>query len=337
MVADHVLDRFELQCGLPTQGLRLRYEVHGRLNEDRSNAVLFPTWFAGRHEANRWIIGPGRGLDTSRLCVIVVNALGNGESSSPSNDPQLIADEQPVALSLYDNVRAQYQLVRSLGIETLHAVVGRSMGAQQALQWGCLYPHRVRRVFALCGVPRTTAHNRLLLDAMLDALQRHGPDATAGLRLAARIYAAWCYSHEFFSGADDAGQHRERAERQVAQAFDAFDSRDLSTLLCTWRGADISDNPVFRGDLRTALASISARTLLVPISHDLIFPPRDFEQAQACIPACESHLLYSTWGHRAAAPRSSEEDIARLGLVLGRFMGTQRPNAFRKLSLLLGM
>ncbi|HEY0663231.1 MAG TPA: hypothetical protein VGD18_01355, partial [Thiobacillaceae bacterium] len=84
MVRDHLLGRFELQCGAVLDGLHLRYEVHGSLAATKDNAVLFPTWFGGRHAANTWIIGPGRALDTTRYCVIVVDALGNGESSSPS-------------------------------------------------------------------------------------------------------------------------------------------------------------------------------------------------------------------------------------------------------------
>lgn len=101
VVKDHCLGAFRLQSGLETNGLRLRYELHGQLNADGSNAILFPTWFAGRHSANRWIIGPGRALDTNRFCVIVVNALGNGESSSPSNDCQLLAAGCPAEISLF--------------------------------------------------------------------------------------------------------------------------------------------------------------------------------------------------------------------------------------------
>lgn len=339
MVEEHQLGAFDLQCGLRTYGLRLRYEQHGRLNADRSNAILFPTWFAGRHATNRWIIGSGRGLDTDRFCVIVVNALGNGESSSPSNDAQLLVDAQPANISLFDNVRAQHGLVRALGIERLHAVVGRSMGAQQALQWGCLYPQMVGRIFAFCGVPRTTPHNRLLLDAMAHALSRHDNADGAAVALAARIYAAWSLSHEFFAGpmADPSCRSAEEwVDRRLVAAFQAFHRLDLLTLVRTWQAADISDNPVFNGNLRAALAAIQASTLLMPISHDLIFPPQDFEMAQAQIPRAESHLLYSHWGHRAAAPGGSTEDIATLERTLERFLGNRKASTVESLSLLLG-
>lgn len=73
------------------------------------------------------------------------------------------------------------------------------MGARQALQWGCLYPQRVGRMVALCGVPRTTSHNRLLLEAMAHALSGQDHEDDAAVAFAARIYAAWSLSHEFFA------------------------------------------------------------------------------------------------------------------------------------------
>jgi len=337
VLKDHCLGAFQLQSGLETNGLRLRYELHGQLNADRSNAILFPTWFAGRHSGNRWIIGPGRALDTDQYCVIVVNALGNGESSSPSNDGQLLAAGCPVEISLFDNVRAQERLVRSLGIEKLYAIVGRSMGAQQALQWGCLYPRGVERIFAFCGVPRTTPHNRVLLQAMADVLQQHEGEPGAAATLAARIYAGWSLSHEFLNGVVTDGTDRnveQWVDCHLAATFRTFDKRDLLTLVRTWQTADISGNPVYQGDLRAALRSIKARTLLMPISHDLIFPPQDFELAQSLIPRCESHLLYSHWGHRAGAPGGAEEDIAALERTLKRFLGDHRASAFAGLSLM---
>jgi len=325
MVEDFDLGPFELQCGVRTEGLRLRYEVHGQLNRDRSNAILFPSWFAGRHPANRWIVGSGRGLDTDRFCVLVVNAFGNGESSSPSNDPQLAGPDGPLTISVYDNVRAQQRLARHLGIERFEAVVGRSMGAQQALQWGCLYPHMVGGIFAFCGVPRTTAHNRLLLEGMAQALCA----APAQLDHAARIYGAWCLSHEFASP-------EEWVERHLVPAFGQFDPRDLLMLVRTWQHADISANPVFRGELAGALHAIQARTLMLAISHDLIFPPQDVEQAGNRIRNCESAVLVSNWGHRAAAPGGAVEDVAALENSLRRFLGTHRPSSLASLASWVG-
>jgi len=320
---DHAVGELALQCGQPTRGLRLRCEIHGALDPARSNAILFPTWFGGRHPHNRWIIGSGRALDTDRYCVIVVNALGNGESSSPSNDPQLMAGRQPVAVSLYDNVRAQADLVHGLGITRLHAVIGRSMGAQQALQWGCLFPGRVQRVFAFCGLPRTTPHNQAVLQAMEDVLLFGADRPEHAVTLAARIYAGWSLSSAFFSqrfGGSAAACAAEWIEQNIVRNLQTFGLHDLLTLIRTWKSADVSANPVFGGDLRAALGACAARTLLLTISHDLLFPPADFDQALHGLPAAELRALHSVWGHRAAAPGGSEQDIAVLESTLGSFL-----------------
>jgi homoserine O-acetyltransferase len=320
MVDDYPLGPFTLQSGLETTALRLRYETHGRLNADHSNAILFPTWFAGRHSANQWIIGPGRALDTDRFFIIVVNAFGNGESSSPSNEGQLLQDGVPVAVSVLDNVHAQHRLVRSLGIRKLHAVVGRSMGAQQALQWACAFPGELGRVFAFCGLPRTTPHNKLQLEAMSDVLSGDG-DATAAVQRAGRLYGAWAFSNEFLATPGDV-EHW--VEGQIVRSFQAFDPRDLFMLVRTWQAADISANSLFHGDLLAALRAIRVPTLLMPISHDLLFPPGEFHHLASANSNVQIRPLDSIWGHRAGAPGGSPQDIGALELALRDFLADRR-------------
>lgn len=63
------------------------YRTWGYLNKDKSNAIVYPTWYSGKHTDNDWLIGPGKGLDPAEYFIIVPNMLGNGLSSSPSNTP----------------------------------------------------------------------------------------------------------------------------------------------------------------------------------------------------------------------------------------------------------
>lgn len=325
MVRDQILERFELQCGAVVDGLHLRYEVHGNLSVAKDNAVLFPTWFGGQHAANRWIIGPGRALDTTLYCVIVVDAFGNGQSSSPSNHDVLGNGGDPLPLTLLDNVRAQRALLQALGIERLHAVVGRSMGAQHALQWSCSYPELVGRAFAFCGLPRTTTHNQLILQSLVDVLRQGLRDGRHGecLDTASAIYAGWSLSHEFFSNGlwkPAATSAPEWCAKNIASTFRQFHPADLMSLAVTWQCADISANPTFRGDLDAALRAITAPVLLMPISHDLIFPPQDFEPIDQRIADCRTRILYSEWGHRAGAPGSAPEDVQALEIAVRQFL-----------------
>lgn len=320
----HRIPHFTLQSGQQVREVQLAYVVHGELNARRDNAILFPTWFAGTSNANDWIIGPGQALDTRTYCVIVVNAFGNGLSSSASNHPDLMREHRPVPVSLLDNVRAYHDLVEAMGIERLHAVVGRSMGAQQALQWACWYPEATARVFAFCGTPATTAHNRLLLEAMaapLEACLQGELEAQRALDHAALAYAPWVVSHEFFNRRCwGEGSAEEWIARSIVAPFRSFAPADLLSLIRTWQEADISRNERFDGDLVRALRAIRAPVLLAPIGGDLIFPPQDFELAERHIARVRTSVLRSPWGHRAGAPGSDPVDIARLQAELAGFL-----------------
>ena len=76
----------DLEAGGVLKDLKLAYAVHGELNAARDNAILVPTWYSGTSKVMKQLfIGPGRALDPARYCIIVVNQIGNGISSSPHN------------------------------------------------------------------------------------------------------------------------------------------------------------------------------------------------------------------------------------------------------------
>jgi homoserine O-acetyltransferase len=76
-----------LQMGETLRDAKLAYRIYGALDQARSNAIVYPTWYSGQHYDNEWLIGEGMALDPTRYCIIVPNMLGNGLSSSPSNTP----------------------------------------------------------------------------------------------------------------------------------------------------------------------------------------------------------------------------------------------------------
>ena len=150
---------------------RVGYRAFGRLNRERTNAVLIPTWLQGRSEDWLPLLGPTGYVDTSRFYVLVVDALADGHSSSPSNVPRgeraAFAD-----LTLTDMVESQYRLVKRLGIPRLHAVVGVSMGGMQAFEWAARYPTFVGKVVPVVGSPRVPAFDRLLWTTLLSEIER---------------------------------------------------------------------------------------------------------------------------------------------------------------------
>ena len=156
-------------------GLEVAYRTYGRLNADRSNAVLVchaltgDQHCAGEHPStgkpgwwNR-VVGPGLPLDPDKHFIICTNVVGGcmGSTGPASINPatgRVYGLSFPV-ITIADMVRAQAMLVEALGIETLFAVVGGSMGGMQALQWAADYPERLFSAVCIASAPRHSAQN----------------------------------------------------------------------------------------------------------------------------------------------------------------------------------
>ena len=168
------LESFLFESGQTLAGFTLRYETYGRLNAARDNVVLICHALSGDHhcagihaitdrKTGWWnnLIGPGKAVDTTRYFVICSNCLGGcqGSTGPSSIDP---ATGRPFGVTfpfvtIRDMVRAQKRLLDSLGVKSLFAVIGGSMGGMQVLQWGIEYPGYVRRLLAMATTARESA------------------------------------------------------------------------------------------------------------------------------------------------------------------------------------
>jgi homoserine O-acetyltransferase len=149
------LGNLQLESGAILQDCRITYRTRGRLNAERSNAVLVAPWFQGNSVQTSLQVGPGKLVDTSRFFVILVDSLANGSASSPSNS---VAQPGPAfpAITMGDIVESQYQLVtRTLGLRHLHAVVGISMGGMQVFEWTMAHPDFMTKAVSIVGSPQT--------------------------------------------------------------------------------------------------------------------------------------------------------------------------------------
>ena len=150
---------------------RVAYRAFGKLNEARSNVVLIPTWLLGRSDDWISLLGPRGYVDTTRFYVLVVDALGNGRSSSPSTVPLKVRDAFR-KLTIGDMVESQHRLlVEHLGISHLRAVVGVSMGGMQAFEWVVRYPAFVDLAIPIAGSPRVGAFDHLMWTTMLQEIE----------------------------------------------------------------------------------------------------------------------------------------------------------------------
>ncbi|TQV83933.1 homoserine O-acetyltransferase MetX [Denitrobaculum tricleocarpae] len=165
----------KLDCGVELNAFTVAYQTYGRLNADRSNAILVchaltgDQFMTGDHPVTgkpgwwRQLVGPGLVLDTNRFFLICSNVIGGclGTTGPKSINPET---GQPWGLdfpviTIRDMVRAQRQLIDHLGIDKLFCVIGGSMGGMQVLEWASSYPERIYAAVPLATAARHTAQN----------------------------------------------------------------------------------------------------------------------------------------------------------------------------------
>lgn len=309
-----------LESGATLRDAKLAYKTYGTLNGDGSNAVVYPTWYSGQHPDNEWLIGPGMALDPERYFVVVPNMLGNGLSSSPSNNPPPYDRARFPHVTTRDNVRLQHRLLTErFGVERIALVTGWSMGAQQTFQWAASYPEMVERILPFCGSARTSPHNFVFLEGVkaaltADAAFQNGwyekPPET-GLRSLARVYAGWGFSQAFYRERVYEGMGYSSLEDFLVAFWEGFflpkDANNLLTMLWTWQHGDIGATPGFDGDFERALGAIRARAIVMPGQTDLYFPPEDSEYEVRHMPNAEYRPIPSIWGHFAGGGLNPED------------------------------
>ncbi len=318
-----------LQCGATLRDARIRYLRRGAANAPKDNIVLLPTYYGGAMAGNRALGEGDSPLADPRWCLVIPAMLGAGESSSPSNAHPAQRGARFPPLALADQVQAQARLVEALFGEVRLALVGGwSLGGMQALQWGCLFPERVRRVAAWCSAARCHPHNLLFLRGLeaallADPLAAGDGKPVAGLRAFGRVYASRAYGPRFVSG----GHHRALGFADIDALLRwweddhlAMDHHDLLAVLRMWAGADVAANPRFGGDHDAALAAIRAPALVMPCATDQYFLVHEAAAEAARMPRAEFRVMQSEWGHCAGGPGREPAAMAQLWQALGDLM-----------------
>ena len=319
----HFAEPFTFRSGRTIPHFELAYETYGRLDADGSNAVLVchalnashhvAGVYAGQAKSEGWwhtMIGPGKPVDTDRFFVIGVNNLGScfGSTGPMHVNPdtgRVYGADFPV-VTVEDWVDAQARLLDALGIETLAAVMGGSLGGMQALGWALQYPQRVRHAVVVASAPNLTAENIAFNEVARRAIVTdpdfHGGHFYAqgvvpkrGLRIARMIghitYLSDDVMNEKFgrqlrdavlgsgTGTGDYKYSTQDVEFQIESYLryqgDKFaEYFDANTYLLITRALDYFDPArAFGGDLTRALARATAKFLLVSFSTDWRFAP----------------------------------------------------------------
>ncbi|MGA2137501.1 MAG: homoserine O-acetyltransferase [Verrucomicrobiia bacterium] len=350
----------KLELGGELPSVTVAYETYGRLNAARDNAVLVCHAISGdshvaQHNAEDdpgwWdvVVGPGKPIDTDHLFVICPNLLGGcrGSTGPGSLNP---ATGEPYGrdfptITIGDMVEVQRRLLDHLGVETLRAVVGGSIGGHQALTWATRFPDRVRNVLALATSPRLT-NQALAFDVVgRNAIRRdphylggryygekHGPEV--GLAIARMIGHITYLSREAMRQKFGANRLQPRDEaiefektfsvgsylghqgQKFVERFDANSYIALSTAMDLF---DLGGTPA---ELAAAFRDTRSHWLVISFSSDWLFPPDQSRDIVSALIANNAPVSYcnvqSDCGHDAFL---LPDEIASYGELIRSFLG----------------
>ncbi len=364
-------EAFELEAGGRIAPVDVEYETYGELNAARDNAILVlhalsgdahvAGWDAETAESGRkwrerkpgwWddMIGPGKPLDTRRWFLICANVLGScyGTTGPSSLDP---VTAKPYGLrfplvTISDWVRLQARLLDHLGIERLFAVIGGSLGGQQALEWALAYPERVENALVLASSarlsPQGLAFNAVARHAILtdpnfrggDYYDGPGPDeGLAAARMLGHI--TYLSDESMYKKFGRRLQNKKKPDFSFGIEFEvesylayqgrAFVERfDANSYLYITRAMDYYDAALRwgGGSLDQACSRLKSRVLVVSFSTDWLYPPAECRELAMSVLRNGKPVTYamvpSSYGHD-----SFLVEYEKLGPLVSNFLSVR--------------
>jgi homoserine O-acetyltransferase len=333
-IREFVIANFKTESGVTLPQARVVYGTYGHLNAARDNAVLLPSHYMADHTGYEWLIGQDRALDPGKLFLVATELFGNGHSSSPSNTPEPFHGPRFPVMTIRDNVEAVHRLLtEELKVTHVRAIIGFSMGAQQAFQWAVSYPTFADRIVATAGTAKTYGHGVVRLEGQIAALTADAAfqngDYTAppkkGLEAFAVVWTGWLFSQEWWrkelwrQGAAPGTTFEQVVHEYRTNFIPGADANNLILQMRTWEKQDVGATPGFNGDTEKALRSIKVPFLYMPSETDLYFPIGDARYEAAFIPMVRLIPIPSLWGHTAGAGPNST-DLKFLNDKIGQFL-----------------
>jgi homoserine O-acetyltransferase/O-succinyltransferase len=294
---------FAFENGAVLPELRVAYEVQGKLNAGRDNAILLVHGTSGDRHSLDPLIGPGKTFDTDKNFVVTVDAIGGGDSSSPKDG---LGQDFP-RYTIRDMMAAQHSLVtRGLELSTLRAVAGSSMGSFVGLEWGIHHPEMVRSLILMVPSPKAEPNFQMTVDLMTSVIAldpewqggRYARNPVEGLRLAGMLYYPWVVTASYLGRLPV-----KRLVKEVEESARSFGNWDANSLVLRYAASRAHDvSAPFGGDMKTALAQIAAPTLILPSATDRLLGLDGARRIRDGVKQASYAEIPSDLGHRAARP-----------------------------------
>lgn len=327
---------FELECGGVLPSLRVAYHTYGRLSEDRSNVAWVchaltansnvADWWPGTVEADRF-------LDPDRYFVVCANILGSCYGTTGPLEENPLTDEPWYGdfpkITVRDMVRVHQLLADYLGISHVRMLIGSSVGGFQCLEWSVMQPDFAENLVLIAtGVqayPWGVAFNesqRMAIEGDPTFGERSAVAGGAGLATARSIALLSYRGGKAYnktqsdppSAYDSPFQHRVLSYQryQGEKLRRRFNAYSYYRLLQAYDSHNVGRG---RRSVDEALRSIKARTLVISITSDLLFPPADHRIMADNIPDCQYEVIDSDFGHDGFLVESE-----KLNGIIQRFM-----------------
>ena len=311
------LPDLQLESGETLTGVHVSYQTWGQLNEERTNVVWVCHALTANADVLSWwpgLVGPSCHFDPAEWFIVCANVLGScyGSTGPLDADPatgQARFQHFPL-LTIRDLVAAHEALRQELGLTDSHTLIGGSLGGQQALEWAVQRPNLFGNLVVIATNARHSAWGIAFNEAQRMAIEADptyaanqpggGDDGLRAARamalLSYRSYSAYAETQTDPTDDELLREHRASTYQRyqgdkLAARFDAYSYVSLS------RSMDTHNLGRGRGGVPAALARIGARTLILGISSDILFPLSDQRELAAHIPGATYAELDSRYGH----------------------------------------
>jgi homoserine O-acetyltransferase len=310
------LGDFKLHSGEVIRDCRIGYRTFGKLNEQKSNAIVFPTWASGTTEQLKSNIGPGSLVDPRKYFVVAVDALGNGVSSSPSNSKLQPRMSFP-QFTLRDTVETQHQLLtKVLGLNHVKAVMGVSMGGMQTFQWMVAYPDFMDKAIPIVGSPRLATYDLLLWQAQIDAIKNDRDWKNGNYTTNPARALEYEFGELLLTTPDNYNKKVTReqlfAQLKKAETDPAFDANDKIRQAQAMMALDVSQD--FGSSMERAAAAVKAKTFVIVSRFDHVVTPEPAREFARLLRSATLELE-SDCGHLAPSCESQRVNQAVAGFL----------------------
>ena len=307
---------FTLESGTVLPQVHLGYTTHGTLNETGDNVVwIFHALTANSDPAEWWpgLVGKGRLFDPAVYFIVCVNMPGSCYGSTGPLDENIIGNTPYYHnfpwFTTRDMISAYSLLADELGVRRIAIGIGGSMGGQQLLEWAIEQPSLFETIFPIATNAKHSpwgvafnASQRMSIEADPTWKERNAQAGVEGMKVARSIALLSYRNYETYEGAQEettnekiddfkSASYQQYQGEKLAKRFNAFSYYFLS------KGMDAHNVGRGRGGIENALQQVRAKTLVIGIETDILFPVTEQKRLAKYIPGAAYKTIQSPYGH----------------------------------------